>query len=252
MRPETATQAAGGPPDPAAGPAPDTGAEAGAGMSSGAEPSRNTGAPPGAGAMDQACGLAGPWADGLEGVHRRLQVLFPLGDLTTARAGLAFVDLPPAYVHPVLVHLRDREGFGHLVLLTAVDWLEAGQFQLTYLLCNRQAGLDLGLRVRLPREPASMESIHDLWPTAATYQRELREMFGIDFPGSPRLHEDFILEGWQGIPPYRRDFDTLKFAQEAFAQRPGRETWDPRTHMRQQLYPPVDASAGRPDSGGHS
>ena len=244
MGPETATHTSGGPPDPAAG--------AGAGTSSGHEPSRNTGAPPAAGAMDPARGLPALPADGLEGVHRRLQALFPLGDLTRARAGLAFVDLPPAYVRPVLVHLRDREGFGHLVLLTAVDWLEAGQFQLTYLLCNRQAGLDLGLRVRLPRESASMESIHDLWPTAATYQRELREMFGIDFPGSPRLHEDFILEGWQGIPPYRRDFDTLKFAQEAFAQRPGRETWDPRTHMRQQLYPPADPNGGRADSGGHA
>ncbi len=39
----------------------------------------------------------------------------------------------------------------------------------------------------LPRDAASMDSIHDLWPTAATYQRELREMFGIDFPDSPRV-----------------------------------------------------------------
>jgi NADH-quinone oxidoreductase subunit C len=183
-------------------------------------------------------------------IHGRLGALFPAGNLSEQRPDLAFVDLPPTHLRPALLHLRDREGFSHLVLLTAVDWLEAGQFQLTYLLCNRAARLDLGLRVRIPRDLATMASIHDLWPTAATYQRELREMFGIDFPGSPRLHEDFILEGWREIPPYRRDFDTLEYARQAFAQRPGRETLDPATHMQQQLYPPAPTHAEPPATGG--
>ncbi len=82
-----------------------------------------------------------------------------------------------------------------------------------------------------------MESVHDIWPTTATYQRELHEMFGIDFPGSPRLEEDFILEGWHDIPPYRREFDTKKFSEENFEHRAGRETKDPATHMKEQLYP---------------
>lgn len=170
-------------------------------------------------------------------LHTRLQQLFPLGELTEQRHDLGFVTVPAAWLRPTLLHLRDLEGFTHLVLLTAVDWLEDGQFQLTYLLSNRTKAQDLGLRVMLPREGASMESIHELWPTAATYQRELREMFGIDFPGSPRLHEEFILEGWIDIPPYRRDFDTLKYARANYTDRPGRETHDPEQHMKQQLYP---------------
>ena len=62
-------------------------------------------------------------------------------------------------------------------------------------------------------------------------------MFGIDFPGSPGVNDDFILEGWRDIPPYRRDFDTLQFSEENFRHRPGRETRDPAGHMKQQLYP---------------
>lgn len=188
--------------------------------------------------------------NGFTEIHGHLSALFAAGDLIAQRPDLAFIELGPTHLRPALLHLRDREGFSHLVLLTAVDWLEAGQFQLTYLLCNRAARLNLGLRVRIPRDPARMESIHDLWPTATTYQRELREMFGIDFPGSPRLHEDFILEGWHEIPPYRRDFDTLKYARKAFAQRPGRETLDPATHMQQQLYPPTLPRAEPPATGG--
>lgn len=173
----------------------------------------------------------------MKALYDRLKALYPLGDLTEQRQNLAFITVPAAHLRDTILHLRDKEGFTHLVLLTAVDWLEEGQFQLTYLLNNRQRACDLGLRVMIPRDAATMESIHDIWPTAATYQRELREMFGIDFPGSPRIEEEFILEGWNNIPPYRRDFDTLKYAQEAYAERPGRVTHDPETHMRLQMYP---------------
>ncbi len=170
-------------------------------------------------------------------LYDRTKAIFPLGEMTEQRPDLAFVTLPADQLRSVISHLRDKEGFSHLVLLTAVDWLEEGQFQLTYLLNDRRGARDLGLRVMIPREGAGMESIHDLWPTAATYQRELREMFGIDFPGSPRVDEEFILEGWRGIPPYRRDFDTLQYAREAYAERPGRVTHDPETHMRERMYP---------------
>jgi len=170
-------------------------------------------------------------------IYDRLKHLFPLGELTEQRPDLAFVTLPAEFLRSALLHLRDQEGFTHLVLLTAVDWLEDGQFQLTYLLSNRTQARDIGLRVMIPRDAATMEGIHDVWPTAATYQRELREMFGIDFPGSPGVNDDFILEGWHDIPPYRRDFDTKKYAEENFSQRPGRATTDPAQHMKEQLYP---------------
>jgi len=65
----------------------------------------------------------------------------------------------------------------------------------------------------------------------------LREMFGIDFPDSPRVNEDFILEGWRDIPPYRRDFDTKAFSDKFYKQRPGRKTNDPEKYMKDKLYP---------------
>jgi NADH-quinone oxidoreductase subunit C len=170
-------------------------------------------------------------------LYERLKRSFPLGELAEQKPSLAFVTVDRVQLRPLLQHLRDQEGFTHLVLLTAVDWLEDATFQLTYLMNNRLACRDLGVRVMLPRDTASMDSIHDLWPTAATYQRELREMFGIDFPGSPRVDEDFVLEGWIRTPPYRRDFDTLKFSDEVFAPRPGRESSDPAQFMKKQLYP---------------
>ena len=169
---------------------------------------------------------------------QRLTKRYKLGAPTFQREGLTFVDLTANdQLRALLMELRDREGFTHLVLLTAVDWIEEGRFQLTYMLNNREANLTLGLRVFLDRETAVGETIHDIWPTAATYQRELKEMFGIDFPGSPRVNEEFILEGWTDMPPYRRDFDTLAYSQQTYRDRPGRATEDPRTHMKNKLYP---------------
>jgi NADH-quinone oxidoreductase subunit C len=170
-------------------------------------------------------------------LYHNLQQRYELGDITVQRLDLVFITVPRQHLASLLLHLRDAEHFTHLVLLTAVDWIEQDQFQLTYLINNRESAVDLGLRVMIPRNDASMESIHHLWPTAATYQRELKEMFGIDFPGSPRVDEDFILEGWTDLPPYRRDFDTLKYSQEHYVERPGRVTIDPENHMKELFYP---------------
>ena len=170
-------------------------------------------------------------------LYQELKTHFKVSQFKQQRADLAFIKVPKKKLRSLLLHLRGREGFTHLVLLTAVDWIENKQFQLTYIVSNRTKHIDLGLCVFIKRKDASMESIHELWPTAETYQRELYEMFGIDFPGSPGIDEDFILEGWNDIPPYRRDFDTLKYSQENYLQRGGRETHDPATHMKKKLYP---------------
>jgi len=137
----------------------------------------------------------------------------------------------------IISQLKDISGFTHFVLLTAVDWLENDRFQLTYILNNPVNKIDLVVRTMIERENASMQSIHHLWVTAATYQRELKEMFGINFPGSPRVDEEFMLEGWSDLPPYRRDFDTKKYAEETYESRPGRSTNDPKEYMKKKLYP---------------
>ena len=64
-------------------------------------------------------------------LYAELNTRFPLGELTVQRDDLAFITVEREHLHALLVHMRDREGFTHLVLLTAVDWIEDGIFQLT-------------------------------------------------------------------------------------------------------------------------
>ena len=162
---------------------------------------------------------------------------------------LAFITVSPAAARHLIIDLRDRFGFTHLVFLTAVDYIEEDKFLLTYLLHNYDKHMDIGVQVPIGRgrstnaaqaagsTAATMESIHDLWAQAGTYQRELKEMFGIDFPGSPRVDEAFILEGWNDVPPMRREFDTKQYSETTYFPRPGRSTNDPADYMRRKLYP---------------
>ncbi|WP_089725222.1 NADH-quinone oxidoreductase subunit C [Candidatus Thiosymbion oneisti] len=170
-------------------------------------------------------------------LFERLRPLFAVTDFEQRRTDLAFLHIPKDYAEMLIRHLRDHEGFSHLVFFTAVDYIEDGIFRLIYMLHNYATKDTLGVYVDLSRAEPVMTSIHPLWEQAALYQRELKEMFGIDFPGSPGVDEDFLLEGWDEIPPMRREFDTRAYAEKTFFPRAGREKTDPRAHMQAQLYP---------------
>ena len=165
-----------------------------------------------------------------------IKTRFEISDVVKQRDNLNFLTCKREQTVSLITHLKNIEGFSHFVLLTAVDWIEEGEFQLTYILNNPDKKIDIGIRTFIERETATMDSAHHLWEHVATYQRELKEMFGIDFPGSPRVDESFILEGWDDIPPYRRDFDTKKYSEETFFPREGRTTNDPTEYMKKKLY----------------
>ena len=173
----------------------------------------------------------------MKNLINKLSKAFELKDVVYQRPDFTFATANKENVIGLITHLRDYEGFSHFVLLSCVDWIEDNLFQLTYILNNPTEKYDLGIRCMIDREEASMTSAHHLWKQIATYQRELKEMYGIEFPGSPRLNDDFILEGWDEIPPMRRDFDTKKYAEETFFPRERPKTNDPATYMKQQMHP---------------
>ncbi|MFO7659357.1 MAG: NADH-quinone oxidoreductase subunit C [Candidatus Cloacimonadaceae bacterium] len=166
----------------------------------------------------------------------KLSLQFTLSEFMQQRPNLAFVTVEKPQLVSLITCLRDTYHYTHLVFVTAVDWLENKQFQLTYMLHNYNTHTDFGIRVRLDRDNPVMASIHLLWEQGRVYQRELHEMFGIAFPGSPGVEEPMILEGWQGPPVMRRDFDTKKYSLETYDHR-RRDTKEPETYMKEKLYP---------------
>jgi len=171
---------------------------------------------------------------------KRLQEKFNIEEVQQQKNNLTFVTLAAKDLVNFITHLKNIEDFTHLSFLTAVDRIEQDKFQLTYMLHNHKTNYNLAVKAFIERANPVVESIHNLWQQAATYQRELYEMFGIDFPGSPRLKEDFILEDWHDIPPMRRDFKTKEYSEKTYFPRPGRKTHDPEEYMKEKLYPEGD------------
>jgi NADH-quinone oxidoreductase subunit C len=168
---------------------------------------------------------------------QRLERDFNVSDITEREPRLTTLTVAKQNAETLIRELRDREGYTHLNFMTCIDYIEDNIFTLVYMLHNYDIKHSLSVHVNISRDNEDMVSIHTLWAQAWTYQRELREMYGIRFPGSPRLDEDFCLEGWDQIPPMRREFDTKKFSEERFGHREGRHSDVPREHMKVELYP---------------
>ena len=161
----------------------------------------------------------------------RLQARFGDFPAHAQRKDLVRVEVPQKEIIPVLSYLRTETPFVQLTHLTVVDWLEEGQFELIYLVTAPSLLTTLMVCIRIGRENAEAESVFNLWLQAETYEQEINEMFGISFPGSPRQGVPFILEGWEDIPPMRREFDTLEYCARVHPERPGREHEDSRIYV---------------------
>lgn len=166
----------------------------------------------------------------------RIKSKFNAKDIKMQKDTLVFLTIEKKDMEGCILYLKEFEGYGNLTLMTAVDWIEKDQFELVYHLHNNSNRTDVSIKIFIERKDPSMVSINTLWAGAKVYEREIREMFGIDFPNCPRVNEPFALDGWTEIPPMRKDFDTRKYSEETYFPRPGRYTKDNVKQMEDKLY----------------
>jgi NADH-quinone oxidoreductase subunit C len=97
-------------------------------------------------------------------------------------------------------------GYNFFEDVTAVDWYPSEpRFQLSYSLLSHGLKQRIRLAVRLDSDHAAAPSITGVWPAANFYEREVFDLFGIDFPGHPRLTRIMMPDNWKGHP-LRKDY----------------------------------------------
>jgi ech hydrogenase subunit E len=96
--------------------------------------------------------------------------------------------------------------WGHLTSITGLDpGVNTGEIEVIYYFRRRAAVV--GLRVRTPRESASVHTVCEIIPSASFFERELREMFGVEVVGTPHPRKLFLPDDWpEGVYPLRKDF----------------------------------------------
>lgn len=119
----------------------------------------------------------------------------------TMPIGEHVLELPPQALRPAVQVLLERAGVYHLSTITGQD--VDGQIELLYHFWARGG---LTLRISLPRDGTSVETITDLIPGAAFYEREIVEMLGVNFVGHPDPQPLLLPEDWEGDPPLRQEF----------------------------------------------
>jgi NADH-quinone oxidoreductase subunit C len=108
--------------------------------------------------------------------------------------------LPPTQLRTVVEFLVARFGVTHLSTITGED--TGREIVLLYHFWDRGG---LTLRVELPRDDPSIESVQDFIPGAFFYEREIIEMLGVSIDGYAGLGHVFLPDDWDEAPPLRRN-----------------------------------------------
>ena len=151
-----------------------------------------------------------------------LEKKFILKGSSVRRERRVEVKVEPKEIVPVLLYAKENSGYTAFTHMSCVDWIEDGEFEVVYILWHPEEKINFFVKTRVSRDNGTLPNIDFIWRQANTYEREIREMFGIQFEGLVG-REEFILEDWEHMPPMRRDFDTVKFVEKTYFERPGRE-----------------------------
>lgn len=109
---------------------------------------------------------------------------------------------------PIIVGLRVKR-LGYLSAIVGMDLgPEADEMEVLYHFCPE--GAIISLRVHLPRQAATLPSLCEIIPSAEVFERELREMFGIEITGLHTTEHLYLPDDWpDSVYPLRKDFDPV-------------------------------------------
>ena len=128
---------------------------------------------------------------------------------TSTYLGQNFIVVKPDAAISVLEYLKLEADFDYLVDITAVDWPKRpDRFDVVYILYSFQRNERVRVKAYVPDgyKPETAVNVH---LTANWLEREVYDMFGIEFAGHPDLRRILLPEEWQGFP-LRKEYGILQ------------------------------------------
>jgi len=155
-------------------------------------------------------------------MFNKIKNKFATDDVEVKRNNLYKVSVIYDRVFNLIDFIGDNYDFKTLNAITCTDWIEDGHFAVTYILTTIDRKTTFMLQTMVTRENTKVKSLSNKFAQAEIMERDLAEMYGIDFVGNDNLKE-LSLENWIHTPPLRREFDTLEFVNEHLTFREGRD-----------------------------
>ena len=127
-----------------------------------------------------------------------LAAKFDRGELTLEIAAPKIVD--------VCRFLKERQEFVRLSTVTGVDRYPAEpRFEVVYHLHSIEHNQRVRLKCRVYGADPAIESVTSVWRGANWYEREVFDLFGINFLNHPDLRRILMPDDWEGHP-LRKDY----------------------------------------------
>ena len=114
--------------------------------------------------------------------------------------------VPSANLLPFMTNLRNKAEFemDYLFCLTCIDWKD--HFMMVYHLLSRNHRHEFVVKAKLEnRDKAEIETVCGIWKTAEFHEREVFDLFGVNFLHHPDMRRIFLDDNWAGFP-LRKDY----------------------------------------------
>lgn len=127
-----------------------------------------------------------------------------IGDVVAFRGEVTAVVARESLVDVCRV-CKDQLGYDYLSDVSCVDWLDRRpRFDVVYHLTSLKHWIRFRLKVQV--DPGqSVPTVIPVWAAANWAEREVWDLFGVEFEGHPDLRRLLMPEGWIGHP-LRKDF----------------------------------------------
>ena len=108
---------------------------------------------------------------------------------------------------PLAKQLRTDDSllFDFLFCITCIDWKT--HLTMVYHLRSTTFHHNVVVKAKLDRNHPEIETVAHIWRTAEFHEREVYEMFGVNFLNHPDLRLLILPDGWEGKNPMRKDFE---------------------------------------------
>ncbi len=103
------------------------------------------------------------------------------------------------------LHFDEALQFDYLTFLTCIDWKT--HLTMVYHLDSYSYHHNIVIKIKLAADKPEVETVSDVWATANFHEREVYELFGVNFLNHPDLRLLILQEGWEGRNPLRKDFE---------------------------------------------
>ena len=116
------------------------------------------------------------------------------------------VDISAKYTYALIEELKNNKDtfFDYLFCQTGIDFPE--HMEVLYHLRSTVHKHEMVVKARIEdRDNAVIDSVCDLYKTADYHEREIFDLFGIEFRNHPDMRRIFLDDEWEGYP-LRKDY----------------------------------------------